>query len=190
MSDATTARGTGDPPVSRSDHDEIGRHLNDIVSKMVNDHMNWVAGFNNWMNQMLMSMQPVPPQAHAEMTMRQKWLDDFLAQFEPVAAILEKNGHANFGAQLENYQRGFGRLSATHKEVSTAMMKEDAATQRELMKIQSEIAADNLKAGAERHALQKKTNAFVNTETAKGIGDQQESHRKMNESVRKGLFGL
>lgn len=190
MSDETTTRGTGGPSPAPSGDAEIGRHLTGIVQKMVHEHMNWVAGFNNWANQMLMNMQPIPPQAHADMANRQRWMDDFLAQFDPIAAILKSNGHGDFAAALEQYQEGFGRLSATRRETSAAMMAEDAATQRELINIQSKIAADDLKAAATRHKLQKETAAFVQEKTAEGIAAQQESNRRMNDSVRRGLFGL
>lgn len=182
MSDETTP--------ARSDGAEIGRHLTGIVKKMVHEHMNWVAGFNNWANQMLMNMQPIPPQAHADFANRQRWMDDFLAQFDPIADILKSNGHGGFAAALAEYQEGFGRLSTTRREMSTGMMAEDAATQRELINLQNKIAADDLKAAATRHKLQKETAAYVQEKTADGIAAQQESNRKMNETVRKGLFGL
>jgi hypothetical protein len=190
MSDETTTRGTDGPPPARSGDAEIGRHLTGIVQKMVQEHMNWMTGFNNWANQMLMNMQPIPPQAYADMANRQRWLDDFLAQFDPIAAILKSNGHGDFAAELAQYQEGFDRLSTTRRETSAAMMEEDAATQRELINIQNKIAADNLKAAATRHKLQKDTAAFVQERTAEGIAAQQESNRRMNDSVRRGLFGL
>lgn len=179
-----------DETPARSDDAEIGRHLTGIVKKMVHEHMNWVAGWNNWANQMLMNMQPIPPQAHADFANRQRWLDDFIAQFEPVAAILKSNGHGDFAAALAEYQDGFDRLSTTRRETSAAMMAEDAATQRELINIQNKIAADDLRAAGTRHKLQKETAAYVQEKAAEGIAAQQESNRRMNESVRRGLFGL
>ena len=179
MSDETTPRGAGAPPASGSDGAEIGRHLSDIVQKIVYDHANWVTGFNNWANQMLMNMQPIPPQAHADLANRQRWLDEFLAQFGPIAAILKVSGHGDFAAQLAQYQEGFG-----------AMRADNAAAQRDLMNIQSKTAADNAKAAAVRHKLQKETAAYVHEKAAEGIAAQQESNRRMHETERRGLFGM
>lgn len=186
MSDEKTTSGAS----AFSDGAEIGRHLSNIVQKMVNEHMAWVTGFGNWANQMMMNMQIVPPQAYADLENRQRWMREYLAQFEPVAALLKKSGDEGFAARLAQYQEGFGKLDAMYSETSAAISAENAETQRKIMKIQSEMAAENSKAFADRLALQKKTAAYVQEKTADGIAAQQESNRRMNESVRRGLFGL
>jgi hypothetical protein len=168
---------------------EIAGHLGGIVRKMVAEHMNWVQGFQQWVNQMLMNMQQIPPEAHFDFARRQRWISEFLAQFEPVAAILKRQGHDELATLLADYTDGFDRLSATQQETSMAMMKDDAETQRKLMGIQNDIAAENAKAAADRHRLNLQTAAYTQGQAAKGIADMQESFDKMNEAVRKGLFG-
>jgi hypothetical protein len=187
-----TADAGGTPPgpaAADGGGEEIAGHLSGIVRKMVAEHMNWVQGFQQWVNQMLMNMQQIPPEAHFDFARRQRWISEFLAQFEPVAAILKRQGHDGLAALLADYTDGFDRLSATQQETSMAMMKDDAETQRKLMGIQNEIAADNAKAAADRHRLNVQTAAYTQSETAKGIADMQESFEKMNQAVRKGLFG-
>lgn len=189
MSDETTAPGAGAPPASRSDGAEIGRHLSDIVEKMIIEHLNWATGFHNWVTQMLMNMQPIPPQAYVDVANRERWLKEYLAQFDPVAAILKESGHGDFAALLAEHQERLGQIFATRHETSAAITADAAATQRELMNIQSKMSADNMQATAARLKLQNETAAFIQEQRAAGIAAQQESNRRMNETVNRGLFG-
>jgi hypothetical protein len=182
----TTAVTEGHPD---QDLAELVGHLRAIVEDLVNQHMQWMEGFTRWASQMAMSMQIVPPQAYAESEQRERWLRDELRKFEPIAEIIKRNGEAGLSDLLANYAKGFDMLSAQRADVHQQMAREDADTQRAIAGISARMAADNLKAGADRLKLQQETAAYVQTKTAEGIAKQQESFGKMNDAVRSGLFG-
>ena len=109
---------------------------------------------------------------------------------KPFRELLESDGVFVFDGAVGTrlYDKGV-YINRSYDELNLTAPDLVREVHEEYVKAGADIIETN-SFGATRHKLQKETAAFVQEKTAEGIAAQQESNRRMNDSVRRGLFGL
>ena len=171
------------------DAEALGREISGILERLVGEYLEWSNGFNAWINQAMLNFQQVPPQAYAEVAARERWILGVVRQFYAAGEILARNGDKRLADLVDTYSKGFDKLVSQRQATYSGMAEENADTQRQIAGIHANMAAENLKAAADRHRLQMESAAYVQKQTAEGLARQQESFGEMNDAIKYGLFG-